>query len=454
MSATTIHARNALLPGGWAQDVRFVLEGETIAAITPGVKPEAEDHRVDHLLPGMSNHHSHAFQRAMAGLAETRGSGTDTFWTWRDVMYRFALSMDPDQMEAVATHLYMEMMEAGFCHVGEFHYLHHDRDGSPYANIGELCDRIAAAAGATGMDVTLLPSFYAHSTFAGAAPVEGQRRFINDVDGFARIVERCRELARMMPGVSVGVAPHSLRAVTPDELSAVVEMAGDAPIHIHVAEQVKEVEDCLQWSGKRPVQWLLDNAPVNDRWCLIHATHLTPEELDAIVLSKATVGLCPVTEGNLGDGISRCKGLFEQGGAFGIGTDSNVLIDVGQELRQLEYSQRLAHGNRAVLAGQGASTGRELFEAARAGGGAALGRSTDLVAGGLASFVVFKNEDAPWLTQDRLIDGWIFGGAFRPDAVWARGRQVVEGGRHVARPDIAARFRTTMQDLMNETGLA
>ena len=453
MSSNSIHAKAALLEDGWAENVRFQLDDGRIAGITAGVAAQGGDERVDHLVPGMCNHHSHAFQRAMSGLAEIRGQGTDTFWTWRDVMYRFALAMTPDQMEAVAAQLYVEMVEAGFCRVGEFHYLHNDRDGRPYANRGEMAERLAAAAGEAGIGLTLLPSFYAHSNFGGLEPTDGQRRFINDLDGFEALLSQCRAIAAAAPGVSVGVAPHSLRAVTPEELHAVVAMAGDAPIHMHVAEQLREVADCLSWSGKRPLEWLMENAPVDERWCLIHSTHLNEDELDRIVKSGATVGLCPVTEGNLGDGIFPAAALLENGGRLGIGTDSNISISVAGELRQLEYSQRLASHQRSVVARQGCSTGRVLFAEAQRGGQAALAATTDLVAGAPATFVTFDTAEQPWLSGDRVLDAWIFSESLRPDAVWIDGRQQVASGRHLRADAVAHRFRQTMSDLLQQTGL-
>ncbi|TIX55909.1 MAG: formimidoylglutamate deiminase, partial [Mesorhizobium sp.] len=289
------------------------------------------------------------------------------------VMYRFALSMTPDQVEAVAAQLYVEMLEAGFSRVGEFHYLHHDRDGKPYGNIAEMAERIAAAAAETGIGLTLLPVFYAHSSFGGAAPNEGQRRFINDVQRFGRLLEKGRESVRSLDQAVVGVAPHSLRAATPEELDAVTAMAPDGPIHIHIAEQIKEVEDCIAWSGARPVQFLLDHAKVDRRWCLIHATHMTEAETVRMARSGAIAGLCPITEANLGDGTFAAPLFVEHGGRFGVGSDSNVLIGLPDELRQLEYSQRLTHRARNVLAVAGGSAGRALFDAALDGGSAALG---------------------------------------------------------------------------------
>ncbi|WP_292274058.1 formimidoylglutamate deiminase, partial [Mesorhizobium sp.] len=379
---TAIFAEQALLPGGWRGNVRIAFDGGRISEVEAGSSAHAGDERHAIVLPGMPNLHSHAFQRGMAGLAELRGPSADSFWSWREVMYRFALSMTPDQVEAVAAQLYVEMLEAGFSRVGEFHYLHHDRDGQPYANIAEMAERIAAAAADTGIGLTLLPVFYAHSAFGGAAPNEGQRRFINDVGRFERLLEKTREGVRSLEQAVVGVAPHSLRAATPDELNAVAAMAPNGPIHIHVAEQVKEIEDCIAWSGKRPVELLLGHAEVDRRWCLIHATHMTEAETIAMAKSGAVAGLCPVTEANLGDGTFAAPSFIEHGGRFGIGSDSNVLIGLPDELRQLEYSQRLAHRARNVLARAGGSTGRALFDAALDGGSIALGAGPSTLAVG------------------------------------------------------------------------
>ncbi|MBV8474985.1 MAG: formimidoylglutamate deiminase, partial [Hyphomicrobiales bacterium] len=295
-----IHAATALTPEGWKADVRLTIEGDAIAAIEAGRPPEAGDERQAIVLPALANVHSHAFQRGMAGLAEYRGERRDTFWTWRETMYRFALTMSPDDIEAVAAQLYVEMLEAGFAAVGEFHYLHNAPDGSPYAARAELAARIASAASLAGLGLTLLPVFYAHATFGGAPPLPEQRRFITDVDEFGRLLEESRAVMRDVPRGVVGVAPHSLRAAAPSELAAVVALAGQAPIHIHAAEQVKEVEDCLNWSGSRPVAWLLEHAPIDPRWCLIHATHMTEDETRRLARTGAVAGLCPITEANLG----------------------------------------------------------------------------------------------------------------------------------------------------------
>lgn len=448
-ATTSLHAINALLPGGWATGVRVEVADGTIARIETGVSPQSGDEIHSVLLPAMPNLHSHAFQRAMAGLAEVRGPDSDSFWSWRTIMYKFALSMTPEQMEAVAAQLYMEMLEAGFSRVGEFHYLHHDKDGQPYANIAELAERIGAASAEAGIGLTLLPVFYAHSGFGGADPVDGQRRFINSIDSFAHLMDGCERIVAGLHGAVLGVAPHSLRAVTPQELEAVVPLAKGGPVHIHVAEQVKEVEDCVAWSGARPVQWLLENAPVDDRWCLIHATHMTEDETRQMAQRRAIAGLCPITEANLGDGTFEAPLFLSEGGRYGIGSDSNVLISLPGELRQLEYSQRLARRARNVIAEPNGSTGRHLFNQALVGGAAALGTQTGLSVGKPADLVSLDTTALPYLSEDQLLDHWIFAGGVKVDSVWVRGRKQVTGGRHVRRAEIERRFVKTMQALMS-----
>jgi len=381
-SNQAVHFKSALMPDGWAAQVRIVLADGAIASIEHGVDPGAKDERASVGLPGMSNVHSHAFQRGMAGLTEHRGPNADSFWTWRELMYRFVGRITPDDAESFAAQAYMEMLEAGFTRVGEFHYLHHDPSGNAYADIAEMAVRVAAAVEQTGIGLTLLPVFYAHSGFGGLAPSAGQRRFINSVDEFARLMEASRKIVTGLPQATLGIAPHSLRAVTSEELSAILPLAGGGPIHIHAAEQVREVEDCLAWSGMRPVEWLLASMPVDSRWCLVHSTHVTEAETAGLARSGAVAGLCPITEGNLGDGVFPATAYLDAGGTLAIGTDSNVLISVGQELRQLEYSQRLRDRVRNALAGgPNRSTGRTVYEAALKGGARAMG-----VVGGLSGY--------------------------------------------------------------------
>jgi formiminoglutamate deiminase len=449
-NVTAIFAEQALLPDGWHSNARIVVSEGRIASVEPNTTSQPGDEHHAILLPGMPNLHSHAFQRGMAGLAELRGPSADSFWSWREVMYRFALSMTPDQVEAVAAQLYVEMLEAGFSRVGEFHYLHHDRDGHPYANIAEMAECITAAAADTGIGLTLLPVFYAHSSFGGAAPNEGQRRFINDVNRFSRLVEKCHESVRTLNHAVVGIAPHSLRAVTPEELENIAAMAPGGPIHIHIAEQVKEVEDCLAWSGARPVEWLLANATVDKRWCLIHATHMTETETAAMAKSGAIAGLCPITEANLGDGTFAAPLFTQHGGRFGVGSDSNVLIGLPDELRQLEYSQRLAHRARNILAVAGGSTGRALFDAALDGGSTALGAGPSRIAADAPAGFVSLDGKHPSLagkTGDAALDAWIFANGTKVDCVWVHGKKLVSGGGHARRDAVAERFRKVMTAL-------
>jgi formimidoylglutamate deiminase len=442
----------ALLPQGWARDVRIAVDDGRVVGVESGVsaQPGDERHRIG--LPGIHNLHSHAFQRGMAGLTEIRSTAADSFWTWRDLMYRFVGRMTADDIEAVAAQAYVEMLEAGFTRVGEFHYIHHDVSGVPYGNIGELAERIAAAAQNTGVGLTLLPVFYAHAGFGGRAPDPGQQRFINGIDGFSQLVDACRRAVAGQQGAVVGLAPHSLRAVTPDELAAILDIAGDCPVHIHIAEQTREVEECMAWSGQRPLQWLFDHVAVDRRWCLVHATHAIAGEIGRLAESGAVAGLCPVTEANLGDGTFDAAELLSRGGTFGIGSDSNVLIGVTDELRQLEYSQRLVRRARNVVVGKTASTGRALFEGALKGGSQALGVTTPgLTKGAFADIVSINAGDVALAGRsgDAILDSWIFGaGRSLVDCVWARGRKVVKDGRHHSRETIAQGFRRTLEGLM------
>ena len=451
-AAHSLFFRRALLPQGWAGNVRITVADGAISAVETEAVQAPGEADLGVVLPGLSNVHSHAFQRAMAGLTEERGPNEgDDFWSWRAMMYRFLDRGGPEEIEAITALAFAEMLEGGFTRVGEFHYLHNDPDGRAYADRGELAGRIAAAAEATGIALTLLPVFYAHAGFGGTAPAHGQRRFINDIDRFTKLMDESRKIASSLPDAVVGVAPHSLRAVTPEEIAAVVPMAGDGPVHIHAAEQTKEVQDCLEWSGARPVQWLLDNVGLDRRWCLIHATHLTADETTRMAKSGAVAGLCPVTEANLGDGVFPAVDFLAQGGAFGVGTDSNVLIDAAGELRALEYSQRLTRRGRAVLADKEASTGGTLYRRALAGGAQATQGTTGIAAGQAADFVSLETNDLTYAgrSDDALLDSLVFAGPKRAiRTVWRRGRVVVENGRHVGREQIEARYRRALDAVL------
>jgi len=452
---TYIHADQVLTREGWRHSVRLNVQSGRIAGLQVGVSPEIGDERHGILVPALGSLHSHAFQRAMAGLAEVSGDSADNFWSWREAMYRLARRMNPEQLEAVAAQAYVEMLECGFARVGEFHYLHHDPAGAPYADIGEMSARIVAAADASGIGLTLLPVFYAHSTFGGASPKPAQRRFLNTLESYEALLQRCRGLTSRLHAAVVGVAPHSLRAVTPEELTAVTGLAGGSPVHIHVAEQVREVEECLAWSGQRPVEWLLDHAPVARNWCLVHATHVTTQEVQGIARSGAVVGLCPVTEANLGDGVFPVAGLLDHGGRIGIGTDSNVHISVAAELSLLEYSQRLTERARNVVRKEKHSTGRAIMEVALAGGAQALGQSPGVNGGTIAEgepadFVSLNGQHPALIcrTGDALLDAWIFASSGHVvDCVWVAGTKLVSQGRHVAREHVARGFVKAMKEL-------
>nr|WP_150291514.1 formimidoylglutamate deiminase [Sphingobium estronivorans] len=430
----------ALLPEGWRKGVRITLAGNRIATLTSDTNPQPQDERHGPAFPGLPNVHSHAFQRAMAGLTERAGNTADSFWTWREAMYRFVDRLNPEGLHAIAALAYAEMLEGGFTRVGEFHYLHHDPNGAPYANPAAMAQAIAQAARDSGIGLTLLPVFYAHADFGGAPPTHGQRRFLHDRDSFARLLEALKPL-----DVPLGIAPHSLRAVTPEELAAILPLAPDGPIHIHIAEQMAEVDACLGWSGQRPVEWLMDHAPVDRRWCLVHATHITESERNRIAQSGATVGLCPITEANLGDGLFPAQPFLAAGGRIGIGSDSNVEIDVAAELRLLEYGQRLSRQGRNLLASApGQSTGASLYNAARQGAHA-LGASPATLAPGARADIVTLRRDPP---AHALLDGWIFARA-RIDSVWCDGRKRVSAGVHHGRPAIEARYNQLLKALLD-----
>lgn len=443
---------HALLPEGWRREVLVSLDAAgRIAAVEPDAAGGERQEAI--AIPGLPNLHSHAFQRGMAGLAEQAGPAEDSFWTWREVMYRFLAHLAPEDVEAIATLAYAEMLEAGFTRVGEFHYLHHDADGVAHANPAELAERIAAAANATGINLTLLPCFYAHGEAGGAPPVPGQRRFINDRDSFARLLEASRRAIAPLPGATLGAAPHSLRAATFEEIRDVAAMlAPGEPLHIHAAEQVREVEACRAILGAPPIQALLDQVGLDARWCLIHATHGTEAELAAVARAGAVVGLCPVTEANLGDGIIAALPYRAAGGRLGVGTDSNVLIGAADELRALEYAQRLAQRTRNALAPRGASTGRTLWEAALAGGAQALAAGPAGLTPGAWADLVVLDPGHPALAAregDRWLDALVFAARTSPiREVWVRGRRVVEEGRHPLRAAAEARVAASLSRIL------
>ena len=447
---TSLWFERAWIGNRWEKDVRLRITDGRIAAVETGVTAEAGDERHRAALPGLCNVHSHGFQRGMAGLSERRSRPDDNFWSWREIMYRFLDRLTPDDVAAITAQAYAEMLETGFTRVGEFHYLHHDPAGATYADPAEMAGAIAQASAATGIGLTLLPVFYAHGNFGAAPPSPGQRRFLNDIDGFAALFGASR--AKLAGDANIGIAPHSLRAVTPGELAALLDMSPTGPVHIHAAEQEKEVADCVAWSGARPVEWLLANAPVDARWCLIHSTHVEPAEYRGMADRGAVAGLCPITEANLGDGIFPAVDYLTTGGRFGIGTDSNILIDAAGELRGLEYSQRLAHRARALLAGEDSPfVGANLYARALAGGAQALGVDAGLAAGQRADIVSLDLDHPAFAGADEatLLDRWIFAGRGGTiDCVWRAGVKRVETGRHVDRVAIAAAYRKSIERIV------
>ncbi len=449
----SFHARAALLPDGWAADVLIDCDAAgSILAVTPDASAGAADRLRGAVIPGVPNLHSHAFQRAMAGGAERRSpDGQDSFWSWRETMYRFVGRLTPEDAEAVAAQLHVELLEWGFTGIAEFHYLHHQPDGTPYDSIAEMALRHLAAARRTGIGMTLLPTLYRHGGIFGADPAPGQRRFLNDLDPYLRIVEACHAATAGDPQAAVGMAPHSLRAVTPAMLDALPALPG--PIHIHAAEQVKEVAECVAATGARPVRWLLDHAPIDARWCLIHATHMDPAETPALAATGAVAGLCPSTEASLGDGTFPLRDWLAAGGRLGIGTDSHVGTSPRDELRQLETSQRLALHERAVATTDAAPhPGRLLLDAALSGGAQASGRPIGGIAPGRRCDLVELDADHPTLAGragDGLLDAWVFSGQHNPiRTVVVGGKRVVEAGRHVARLEIGDAFAHTMRRLL------
>ncbi len=462
MDARRLHAAAALLPTGWAHDVLIEWNAlGTIVAVTADapMSPDVAE-AIGPVLPGLPNLHSHAFQRAFAGLAEFRGSADDSFWSWRDLMYRVAGRITPDQLDAVATWLYIEMLESGYTSVCEFHYLHNDVTGQPYVDDATLALCLVHAAHRVGFGITLLPALYQQGGFGGAPPTDGQRRFIRTTASFLRLADELRK-ACAGPNARLGLALHSLRAVTPEAMGETLRgFAGiepDAPIHIHVAEQRREVEECLAWSGQRPVAWLLDHAPVNQRWCLVHATHMTPEEARRAAATGAVAGLCPTTEANLGDGLFDWSAWTAAGaeGRWGTGSDSHITVDAGEELRMLEYSQRLRTGRRNV----GASATQPhvataLTLAAVAGGAAASGRAIGGLAVGQRADLVVLDARHPLiagLAAPEALDAHVFAsrGGSAVDTVLVGGREVVVRGRHALHARAAQDFvraRATLAD--------
>ncbi len=448
---TTLWSPMALLPHGWANNVAVEIDNTgRIASVTTN-QPE-KGQRTGPLVPAPVNVHSHAFQRAMAGLTEYRGpEGQDSFWSWRRLMYRFLDRLTPDHVQAIAALVQMEMLEAGYATNAEFHYLHHAPGGQPYTILTEMADRIIAASDQSGIGLTILPVLYRFGGCDGRALTTGQDRFGNTPDQFAQLIEDLNQNVANHPDANLGIAPHSLRAIAPEDLKTVSDIAQNSPIHMHIAEQQAEVDEVQSALGARPVEWLLANADITDQWCLIHCTQMQPHETKGLAQAGAVAGLCPITESSLGDGIFDGVNWMNHDGHIAIGSDSNIRISLSEELRTLEYSQRLRDHSRAALATANHSTGRSLFEAACTGGAKAAGRATGQIAPGLwADLLALDGEHIDLLGQtgDSLLDSYIFAGSDRMVRdVWSAGRHMVQNGRHIARDSIVQAYRKAITPL-------
>lgn len=445
---------HALLPAGWAHEVVISIDAAGgIAEVAVGDPGSGLPSLGRWLIPGMPNLHSHAFQRAMAGQAERiGGDGLDDFWSWRETMYALAARIDPATLHAIAAQLYAEMLAAGYTAVCEFHYVHQRPDGTGYVPASAMSDALLQAARDTGIGMTLLPVLYQAGGFDGRGLAPRQRRFGHALDDFVALVAQLRE--RQDAQTAVGVAVHSLRAVAPDALAQLLAspVARSGPLHIHIAEQQREVDDCQRARGARPVDWLLDHADVDARWCMVHATHLSDGERARLAATGAVAGLCPTTEANLGDGLFALREWLDLHGAIGIGSDSHVSVSPIEELRWLEYGQRLQHRRRNVVASiSQPSVGESLWQAALAGGAQASGRSIGAIAPGYrADLLVLDDAAIAFAGRETgaVLDAIVFAGnrALIRD-VYVGGQRVIETGQHVDATEIARRYRKSLHEL-------
>jgi formimidoylglutamate deiminase len=423
-----LYAKNILLVDGWTENKTIIIENGIISAIETGFSEGAEI-AGGSVIPGMINCHSHAFQRAFAGFSEQGSEGQDSFWTWRKIMYQFLAQLTDQDAKVIAKQLYIEMLKMGYTRVAEFHYLHHDIDGSTYDNtsdenngLGTMAEAIFQAAKESGIGLTMLPVLYQFSGFGAQAANDGQKRFINSTTQFNQLVSDCFSLSERYENTNVGIAPHSLRAVDKKSLTEAVEhvrsLDTKAPIHIHISEQQKEVDDCLAHYGKRPVQWLLDNADLDKHWCLIHATHINEQERKGVISSQAIAGICPTTEANLGDGIFPTTEFLAEQGTFAIGSDSHISVNPIEELRWLEYAQRLIKQQRAILASnEFASVGQNLWQRAAQGGAQSTNSNTgSLALGKQADLLVLDSDKTKLFAHDNkhLLDSVIFASQQNP----------------------------------------
>ena len=450
---TVWFAEKALLPQGWATNVRIEISSDgDITAVTPNSVPQGN--RLGAIVvPGMPNLHSHSFQRAMAGLTEVALNPVDSFWSWRDLMYRLVAKITPQQLETIAHYLYIEMLKAGYTSVAEFHYLHHNPQGNRYPHHEEMALCISNAAHQAGIGLTLLPVLYSHAGFGGQSPSVGQRRFIHDTEGYLSLHDKLSQQLSTIRMQRTGLCFHSLRAVTPEQIAEVLSASSHPqPVHIHIAEQKKEVDDCLNWSGQRPVEWLYNNVQVDRNWCLVHATHLTDDETDRIADSQAVAGLCLTTEANLGDGIFPGQRYVARGGVWGIGSDSHISVSVSEDLRWFEYGQRLHLQRRnRITTAENPFVGDVLYQGALQGGAQALGQRVGRIEVGYRADLLVLNSDDPFIaTADDSVrlNRWLFACAVNPiQHVMTAGRWVIQDGRHRDDQALTQKFITVLREL-------
>jgi len=451
-----LYADSVLVGNQWQENITLSIDAAGfITAIEQGRSEDAESVS-GAIIPGMVNCHSHAFQRAFAGFSEYRANQSDSFWSWRDIMYRFVAQMSPQDAHHVAQYLYLEMLKAGYTCVAEFHYLHHQAGGTFYDDPAEMSLQVIEAAKSTGLSITHLPVLYTYAGFGEQAPSSAQGRFIHQTDDYCKLLERLHELLRKEHLVNLGIAPHSLRAVSEGQLATIVPfirgLNSQAPIHIHIAEQLQEVNDSIAFYGKRPVEWLLENHSLDPHWCLIHATHLTAQEVSALAQSGAVAGICPTTEANLGDGIFPTHSFLDQGGKLAIGSDSHIAVNVADELRTLEYAQRLTSHQRAVLTSEATSSvGQTLYSHAAAHGASVVNQPVGEIAVGKRADLVILDTTHPTLYGKKehfILDAAIFACDRMPvKDVMVAGQWQIQSGQHQSEQIIIHNYLKVMDKL-------
>lgn len=454
MHKQKIYCQTLLQGESWREQVILSINsGGIITSIDQGEKSAADKMLDGIVVAGMPNAHSHTFQRLIAGMTGRSGGSHDSFWSWRDAMYHCAGNISPAQFADASTWVLIEMLKAGYTTCAEFHYLHHQPGGASYANPAEMSERLLEAASNSGISLTLLPVLYNTAGFGETEPGEMQRRFVSSPQRYLQLLESCQKMTSSQPLVTLGLAPHSLRAVPGPVLNEVLQAWPDTqcPIHIHIAEQPAEIDSCLAHLGARPVEWLLEHFPVDERWCLVHATHMSAGELQGAADCGAIAGLCPTTEADLGDGFFQTGEWLNAGGRFAIGSDSNVRISVAEELRLLEYNERNNSGKRNVLSQPGSTCGRFLYQHAAQSGAAAAGQPVGRLEPGYRADLLeldSRHELLAGRQGDDVLDSFIFAGdQSMINSVWVAGQRLVHQGQHAREDEFRARFSAVLASL-------